>query len=462
MIYMKFRSTPLCIALFLLSLFPLQYLLSIIYNVEISKYYLLLSYITVLVYVIFNYSYTHSLTVFIGFFGIFILGHLFMDLLFNIPLRQATKWNNYLLSERTYLTVNSSYALSLIGIFFGTSYIKSIKLRINKWDTNYTIKLLKYLIIILAPLAIYKFYYDFAQIIGGGHLMLYSGLDRSPFIIRVGWYLVVLIFPILLIAVKTKKDLFYYIFAFSIINLFAFMQGSRFFFLMPILYFSWFYYKFLSQKKINIFYVIIFIVSLFSLSSLSNYYSKRSASIETDIVFSMLNLGGSYYIHAYYLEYEKQIINPSRLYIFSPIIGYIQRLYDKDITGHSIDRVEKGYSLDHKLTYAVSQKSYLAGRGLGGNYVTEFYALFGLPSVFILSLILGYFIIHMENLFLVSDSYKIISWYWISGLFFMPRSDTLAFVMGSIMTLIIFKLALFFTNTVKVVFKNGENNSLVI
>ena len=443
------QNSPRIVIIALILLFIIQYALSISINVEVSKINLLLSYIIIMIYVLKNYSRTHSLIVFLSFYGIFILGHLMLDILFDIPLRQATKWNNYLLSESTYLTINSSYTLSLIGILLGTTYKLRIRNPVKQANKKNILKVVRFLIIVLAPLAIYKLYYDFIQISSGGHYLLYSGLQRSSFVVRIGWYAVQMLLPILLINVKTKKQFYNYILLYAAINLFAFMRGSRFLFLIPLIYFAWFYYKFISTKSINIMYLVMFVITLFSLSSLSNYYSKRTTSIRTDMLFSTLDLGGSYYIHAYYIDYYDRIDNPSRLLIFGPITDYIQRLYDDDIRGHNVERVRKSYSLDHKLTYAVSQNAYLQGRGLGGNFVTEFYAAFGLPSVFIFSIILGIVIIHMERAFMVSDTFKIISWYWIGSLIFMPRSDTLAFVMSSLITLLLYSVIKMFVNLIQ-------------
>ena len=427
----------------------MQYALSISINVEVSKYNLLLSYIVIMIYALKKYSRTHSLIIFLSFDGIFVLGHLMLDILFDIPLRQATKWNNYLLSENTYLTINSSYTLSLIGILIGTTLKIEIKKSFKQVNKNSVLKVVRFLIYVLAPLAIYKLYYDFIQISSGGHYLLYSGLQRSPFVFRISWYVVQMLLPILLINIKTKKEFYNYILLYSAINMFAFLRGSRFLFLIPLIYFVWFYYKFISDKDIKISYLVIFVITLFSLSSISNYYSKRTTSIRTDILFSTLDLGGSYYIHGYYIDFYDAIINPSRLLIFGPVTDYIQRLYDDDIRGHNYERVRKSYSLDHKLTYAVSQNAYLQGRGLGGSYVTEFYAAFGLLSVFIFSIILGFVIIHMETAVMVSDSYKIISWYWIGSLAFMPRSDTFAFMMSSLITLLLYSMIKIFVNLIQ-------------
>lgn len=426
----------------MLVLFPIQYLFAMSYDVEISKYYLVFVYISAMAFIIRKYSVNHSLTIFMGTYGIFIMGHVFMDIFFNIPLRLATKWNYYLLSEETYVTVNSSYSLAIIGVILGTSIIKNKLNEVRITKNGAAIKILRYSIIIMAPIAIYKTFIDYQQIVSGGYLTLYSGLVRSSLFVRLGWYYVVIAMPILLLNITDKKSFKRYILLYSAINIFGLVRGDRFSFVIPILYFIWFYYKYISKYRMKKQYIVIVVVLIFLVSSLSNYNSKRQVKIETDIIHSMLNLGGTYYLHAYYIDYQDQILGPTKLYFLGPVLDYINRIFDKSLSGHTRERVINSYSLDHKLTYAVGQSSYLSGRGLGGNYVTELFAIHGIISVLLFSLIIGYYINQFEYMSNNSDIYKIISWYWVSNLFFMSRGSISAFIMGSLLTITLYKIVL--------------------
>ncbi|PQB07823.1 hypothetical protein BST83_12165 [Polaribacter filamentus] len=433
--------------LLLLLVYICVYLFNLQFNTNTNhtKYFLFITYIFIVISSIKHFSYFHSLNLFLYAFGLFLMGRIFLDIFLGIPSEFADKWNNYWLSSYTIKEVNNSLTLALIGTGIGASFYKKIKLKKDK--NKSIIRPLKIIIYILIPFCLAKLWLDYAQVRDGGYITLYTGLKRSPFYLRASWYLLVTIFPLLLTDINNKKQFKYLVLLFIIIDGLNILQGARGALFRPLAFFIWYYYKFISIKKVKLIKLAYFSIIIIFSSVLLLQLREKDTKVDNVLFYVMQSLSGSYYTHAYFIDYSNNFVNPSNFYILAPVVDYVKYLYDPDLKGHTLKRVEKTLSLDHKLTYEMATTSYLSGHGLGGSYITEMYALGGKMGVFLISILLGYSIIYLENLFVIAETTRYIAWFWIGNLVWMPRAGLLDFIPSVIICYVFYKFLYRFQNS---------------
>lgn len=413
------------------------------FGVRCSCIYLTTIYLFLTIASIKNYGVTHSYSLFLFCFGVFLMGRVFLDVMGIMDVNHATKWQDYYLTNKTVVTVNTAMALSLIFINLGiNSKIKRVESRFSQEKLDKIYVFTRIIVFILIPFAIIKLYFDYSQIRAGSYTDLYLGLDRSPFIIRLGWFLVTLLLPILLANTLNKKQFKFFIIVFILANFFEFLQGSRGAILRPGMFFLWYYFKIISKKKAKSFVVITLFVLFAFVGNLvlemRGDHQDNNTGALGKVMYVFESLGSSYYFNAYYVDFHKEIDGIEPLYIVSPVLDRLFGFFDRDYRGQSEARIKKGFGLSHKMTYFIAPTSYSEGHGLGDSYIAEIYSTFGFLSVALFSFFIGKFISFVEINMTNSPVVRIVSWYWIQSLSFMPRGDVLSFTINMSFTLIIY------------------------
>lgn len=419
-----------------------------------SCIYLSILYLFFVIISIKKYTLTHSFSLFLLCFGVFLMGRVVLDALGVLEINLATKWHIYYFSDRTIRIVNTSMALSLIFIYIGLeSKGKTTKRKISQERLNKIYVLTKRMVIILLPFAIAKLYFDFSQIRAGTYTDLYLGLERSPLVVRAGWYLATLLLPILLANTIGKKQIKIFFFLFVLVNFFDFLQGSRGALLRPGMFFLWYYYKVISEKKAsNVAIISVFIVFAFVANVILEMRSDEERE-QTDalgkVMYVAEGLGSSYYFNSYYVECHKEIKGNEQLYVVGPVIDFFVGLFDRDLRGQSETRVERCYGLSHKITHYIAPQMYADGHGFGCSYIAEIFSTAGFISLILFSLLIGKFIRFVEDNVKTSPTVRIVSWFWIQNLMFMPRGDLFGFVINMSFSLILFRLIFLVTQDFK-------------
>lgn len=431
-------------------------------GVRCSCIYLTIIYFYLLITSVRNYSITHSYSLFLLCFGVFLMGRVILDTIGLLEINLTTKWQFYNFSDRTIVLVNTAMALSLIFIQVGLGSKPKIIFSKNSQETiNKVFKVSKMLVILLIPFAVAKLYFDFSQIRAGSYTDLYMGLQRSPLVIRAGWYLATLILPLLLADTLNKKNFKIFLTLFVLLNFFDFLQGSRGALLRPGMFILWYYYKVISKKKANDIVVIsVFIVFAFVANFILEMRSDEKAGrsgVYDQVMYVAENLGSSYYVNAYYAECHKEINGIDQLYVVGPVIDAFVGFFDRDLRGQSDARIKNSYGLSHKITYYIAPGMYLDGHGYGCSYIAEIYSTVGFISVIIFSFFIGRFIKFIEDNIKHSPVVRIMSWFWIQNLMFMARGSLLGFVINMCFTLILYKIILSSSKTKhnRVIIANG-------
>jgi hypothetical protein len=301
-------------------------------------------------------------------------------------------------------------------------------IRLNCQEKERFRKVLNILIYILIPGTLYKAWFDLNTVLQYGYMILFLDPPRAPLFARVSWGLFEIIFPLFLIVCHNKKDFKRYVTIFFIAGSISFLLGRRGELLYPLLFFVWFYYSNYTNKDISLKKLIIIIIGVSVFASL--LLTMRSGTFIFDIDLLVKDLfvsqGVSYVFLANYLDYYEEFILQSRFYIISPITSnifwFIDPVYKQ---GHSVELVQRNLSLDHQLMYAVSPEAYINGAGYGSNYIAELFSLAGILGVILGSFLLGKIIMLFENNYKTSNVLRYFSWFWIPGLFKMPRGNYL-------------------------------------
>lgn len=416
-------------------------------GVRCSCVYLTIIFLYLLITSTKKYSITHSYTLFLLCFGVFLMGRVILDALGILEINLTTKWQIYNFSEHTIFVVNTSMALSLIFIQVGLSgKAKIVYSCTDQENIKRLFTISKRIVIILMPFAVAKLLFDLLQIRAGSYTDLYQGLQRSPLIIRAGWYLATLILPILLADTLNRKNFKIFVILFVLLNFFDFLQGSRGSLLRPGMFFLWYYYKVVSKKRAsNIIVISIFIVFAFVANFILEMRSDEKSSSSgafNKVMYVAEGLGSSYYVNAYYVECHKEINGIDQLYVIGPVVDGFVSFFDHDLRGQSEARISKSLGLSHKLTYYIAPQMYLDGHGFGGSYIAEIYSTAGFVSVIVFSILMGRFMRFVEENITRSSVVRIMSWFWIQSLMFMARGDLLGFVLNMGFTLILYKILL--------------------
>ena len=200
---------------------------------------------------------------------------------------------------------------------------------------------------------------------------------------------------------------------------------------MPILFFTWYYYTFYTQKDISLKKILIALigVSILAYSMLllredgnNDFSGIKIMQLINDLFQSQ---GVTYVVLGNYLDYSNTFIHQTNWYILHPIINTFFWFFVPAFreTGQSFEVAKQTFSLDDQIMYSIAPELYLNGVGYGSSYIAELHALGGCLTVILGSFLLGYFIRYFENRCYSSKYLLYFSWFFIPHLAWMSRSS---------------------------------------
>lgn len=440
------------------------YFISLRFEINITqflKYYSLFTYVFIIVTSKLFYKWNHSYILFLLSFGLFLLTRVFLDIFGIVDIGFADKWIYYTISNETINKVLLLFIISLYSVNFGT--LQKFSNRIDFFKNNVPFRYPKSLnliivviIITLIPGTFLKLLHDLQQSYQLGYDSVYT-VDRVPahFLFRASWFLLKAVIPLYLLINPNKKQFFFFVFLVLFIDFSSIFSGSRSALIAPVGFLFWYYFKFYSFKPVRLktLLIISIIVIIFSTVSLSLREKLKMSKFNLPhYTFMFLNgQGVTYMTCVYYFDFKDKLLNPSRFVLFNSINNYLLR--SKVEISHNVEYVKETLSLDHKLTYAVTPKLYLEGKGLGTSFLIELFALGGWIAVLIGSYFLGVLIIYFDNLFSTNINSLFFSWYWIVHLFWMARAELLPDLVSLLLTFFI----LYFLKYLILIYKQISN-----
>ena len=284
-----------------------------------------------------------------------------------------------------------------------------------------------------------------------GYLSFYSreSIVTAPFFSRLSWYLYTLFLPIIFaVDFGSKKKTKLLIALLLAVSLLDALKGSRAAFIRPLMFCFWYYYTFYSEKKINILKLLSILGALLFFTMFMLIYRNdakvdiNSFKIISDLVF--YSQGISFTFIALYFQFQDQILYPTRFYFITPITSPLQYIFDKDVfaSGRNLEMIKSTFNIDYKLLYAINPKMFFDGYGIGGSYMIELYAIMGILTVVLGSIITGYFIVWFEiNILRKGKTWLVIfGWYWVNHILFFSRGAFGLNLLNIFLTFLIFNL----------------------
>lgn len=308
------------------------------------------------------------------------------------------------------------------------------------------------LTLVSTPMLLIKMIIQMRIIFQYGYEAYYTGILKNieyPFYTNGSGTILTIGFTLFLMSVPTKKEFLSISSIYLLIKLVDSLKGARAIFLTQLLFLMWYYAK---VYGVNIKLKTMIKTFLFVLIFSQILVSVRSKElINFDLVESFGNFlfsqGVSYLVVGYMVNYKDVFVGVgSYPYIFQGLFGF---------KAQTLETLQHSNSLADKMTYYLSPNSYLAGEGIGSNFIAEFYD-FGLLGLVILCIILGIIIVQYEKIINKNRFYLMLSIYFIPNLFYIPRGS---FFGGGLIKNMIFMTVLYFLiYFIKIVYYSLHNN----
>lgn len=151
----------------------------------------------------------------------------------------------------------------------------------------------------------------------------------------------------------------------------------------------------ITEKKIIVYSLPFILVFLNAYSSIRVGLKIDNFNMLNEIINFFVSQGGSVKVISYSKLFEEAFPETNVSYVFSPIIHYFNRgTFASIFTGlapltDKVDMALYGNNLGATITYLVAPNYYLAGGGLGTQYIAELYADFGYWGVMIFNFLFG-------------------------------------------------------------------------
>lgn len=385
-------------------------------------------------------------------FSLFIFSRIFLNFfgISSILESQSFYWGMMEKSSiiQTLFVVIISFSSVLLGAFF-----YNIKQK-NDFQRSMFLpskggygKAILILFLMLLPGTLHKYYFDLQQVLNEGYLALYSreNIIVAPIFSRLSWYLYTLILPLVFcIEFNNKFKTKLLIVFILMVSLLDSIKGSRAAFLRPLLFCFWYYYTFYSNKKINLLKLIpsIFLIVFFTIGMLFKRTGQDVTLEQLGSVFELIfyQQGISFTVVAFYFQFESALLYPTYLYILTPITSLLQYVFNKDVfaSGRNYEMIRQTFNIDYKLMHAVNSDLFYKGYGLGGSYMIELFALLGMVSLIVGSVLVGYYIIWFEQNVKSKTGLIILGWYFVNHIVFFSRGNYLLNFFNVFLTFFIF------------------------
>lgn len=359
------------------------------------------------------------------------------------------------LNYEQYLIFLTLLSCGIIFTYYGYCYFQSqYKQEKKKVFTSENYSLLNVVRVLYFTTLPFALYMQVAIVIAKSTLSYTGGYLINvdiPIIVRIANYIFSAVTMVYLAVKPSKKEMMFVLFAFLVIyGSIQIFQGRRALFATTLLFIIWYLIKYYNIVKIRKKYWIIGIISIIGISLLffvveqQRSVDKASVSSVFDIVRDlMISTGGSDSVIANTIVQYNNFSNSRISYLINPIVNnpITNILTGKMGVNQGYEYIKTFNSFSHELSYITEPSLYLAGYGMGGNYIAEMYLSLGIIGVCIVSILLGKIICILENTALTNNVFiNAIHFILVKFLFTLPRSELFSWVSDMIYLLFVFLL----------------------
>lgn len=254
-----------------------------------------------------------------------------------------------------------------------------------------------------------------------------------PTIIKVGYYIFASFTLIYLATRPSKKEVYFIISVFLIIEGgVQLVQGRRALFATTLFFVIWYLIKFYGIKKVNMKYFLYFTLGGIALVVLFFYVEMQRSGInigKVNLLYIverfMSSTGGSDSVIANTIDKANLFPKSGIVYLIDPIINnpIAVILTGKGGINQGIDHLNSFNSFSNWISYLTQSSLYMSGHGMGSCYLAELYLAFGCMGVFVGSIVVGFFLNYMTQINLNGSIFKTsIVFLLVKSLFTLPRS----------------------------------------
>jgi len=281
-------------------------------------------------------------------------------------------------------------------------------------------------------------------------LLYLQHADSAPYVIRAiaSFFPVVVALELALMPNKKETIVVLLLYLFSGVPLF--LLGNRTALILPAV-FCVVYYQLRAQleeervwisKKMIVAFFAIMMVAVFVLGAMN--YTRDDKNVSDEIKMPLMmdfiyRQGTTFDTVCQGIEYKDVIesLPGDPVYSTSEIVdnikyGRIGRFVNDNESipsGNNIQVVYKKSSLAHRLSYVVYGPYYLLGNGRGSSFVLENYMDWGLPGVFIVSFLVGLFLLTLSTILKKHGIIiRMITVSCLMNLFIIPRAESSVFL----------------------------------
>ena len=344
-------------------------------------------------------------------------------------------------TDQYYVFVSILYlALFISYLSYDFLPVKSNSVSLQSISTNNALikvlPLMKLVFIITLPAA---FYMQLVVVISKNSVSYTEGYLLNvnvPSIIKVGYY-VYLMIVLLLLALKPRKlDLLIilssYLFIEGGIQL---LQGRRALFATTLLFIIWYTLKYygIQYKDYKVFITsMIFLLGIVMLFFfVEQQRSGQSLSLSNNFISAFLiSTGGSDSVIANTIYRGSEFPKPGIVYLLDPFVNNV--LFNLLLGKHSAQGysyLDEHNSFSHWISYLTEPSLYLSGHGMGSSYLAESYLAFGLLGVIIVSIGIGWLIKYIRTISFNDNAFRsALVFIFVQSLFTLPRDGLFSWV----------------------------------
>ncbi len=359
------------------------------------------------------------------------------------------------LNYEQYLTFLTLLSCGIILTYYGYCYFQNQNKQKKKTlftSQNYSLlNVVRILYFTTLPFALYM---QVAIVIAKSTLSYTGGYLVNidiPIIVRIANYIFSAVTMVYLAIKPPKKEMMFVLSAFLVIyGSIQIFQGRRALFATTLLFIVWYLIKYYDIVKIRKKYWIMVIISMVGISLLffiveqQRSVDKVSVSSVFDIVRDlMISTGGSDSVIANTIVQYDNFPDNKISYLINPIINnpITNILTGKMGVNQGYEYIKNFNSFSHELSYITESSLYLAGYGMGGNYIAEVYLSLGIIGVCIVSILLGKVICILENITLTNNVFVNAMYFiLVKFLFTLPRSELFSWISDMIYLLFVLLL----------------------
>lgn len=363
-------------------------------------------------------------------FFIFVLGGIAISPFFEVSIRVALSPDYEVFSEPTV-----QRALLIYAVFFSISFSYFIQqplttTNLGIWsnnasteDSDYRNRLYGVGRNIMIGMLPFAFYYNYlflqndlrtsAFIEGGIAAPLYLRLTHMLFLI--GFYCVVASVP--------KRRNFIFCFIIYLLTMIPIvLGGERGDFVVPIIFFVWYNYKFYGYK-INILKLVGLAIAVMLFSYFISFARRNETMTEGSILTLLFGFlaesATSLKLLCFYIVYHDHIMAHTYPFFLDSLIGGML-----PAAGQSLETLQIRSSIGHQLVYEINPNYYLAGHSMGTSFITEAYE-FGIIGVIISAFVFIKVILFFEKYVEKSRIGKYFLFYMFTIIILSPRGALL-------------------------------------